>query len=151
VSEQRFSAVLARRGTRTGIVLPFDPDAAWGAKESHHVAGTVNGRPMRGRLLVEGGVAFLPLGPAWLRDNPVAGGEEASVTLSPEGPRPGNVAEDVAAALEAEPAARAFFESLPTFYRKNFLRGIEGAKRPETRAKRVAVMMELLRAGKREP
>ena len=42
---------------------------------------------------------------------------------------------DVAEALEAEPDAQAFFESLATFYRKAYLKWIEGAaRRPEIRA-----------------
>jgi hypothetical protein len=39
------------------------------------------------------------------------------------------MAEDIAAALGAEPEARRFFESLATYYRKNFIRWIDGAVR----------------------
>ena len=53
-------------------------------------------------------------------------------------------------ALAADPDARAFFESLATFYRKGFLRPIEQAKRPETRERHIAAMMDALRAGRRE-
>jgi uncharacterized protein YdeI (YjbR/CyaY-like superfamily) len=62
----------------------------------------------------------------------------------------GPLAEDIAAALAAEPDARRFFESLATFYRKNFMRWIEGARRPETRAKRIAETVATLTSGKRE-
>ena len=48
------------------------------------------------------------------------------------------------------PAAGRFFESLPTIYRKNFMRWIDGAKRPETRAKRIAETVATLKSGKRE-
>jgi uncharacterized protein YdeI (YjbR/CyaY-like superfamily) len=61
------------------------------------------------------------------------------------------MAADLSGALNAEPEARRFFESLATFYRKGFLRGIDGAKRPETRARRIAETVAALRAGKREP
>lgn len=60
------------------------------------------------------------------------------------------MAEDIAAALDAEPAARRLFESLATYSRKNFIRWIEGAKRPETRAKRIAETVATLKSGKRE-
>ena len=59
-------------------------------------------------------------------------------------------AEDIAAALDADLEARRFFESLATFYRKNFIRWIECAKRPETRAKRIAEPVATLKSGKRE-
>jgi uncharacterized protein YdeI (YjbR/CyaY-like superfamily) len=60
------------------------------------------------------------------------------------------MAADLAAAFDAEPAARRFFESLPTFYRKNFMRWIDQAKRPDTRARRIAETIATLNAGKRE-
>ena len=46
---QRFSArVTADPRGRAVIVVPFDPDEAWGAKAEHHVNGTVNGSRVRG-------------------------------------------------------------------------------------------------------
>ena len=61
-----------------------------------------------------------------------------------------SLAPDLLAALEGEPEARRFFESLATFYRKNFIRWIEQAKRPKTRANRIAETIATLQAGKRE-
>jgi uncharacterized protein YdeI (YjbR/CyaY-like superfamily) len=77
-------------------------------------------------------------------------GAEAEVVLSPEGPQAETLSPDIASALDAEAEAKAFFASLPTFYRKNYIRWIESAKRPETRAARIHEMVELLKAGKRE-
>ena len=57
---------------------------------------------------------------------------------------------DVAAAFAADPPAARFFDSLPSFYRNNHARWIESAKRPETRAKRIAEVVDLSRLGKRE-
>jgi uncharacterized protein YdeI (YjbR/CyaY-like superfamily) len=62
----------------------------------------------------------------------------------------GSMASDLAEALNTEPEARRFFESLVTFYRKGFVRWIDGAKRPETRAKRIAETVAALKAGKRQ-
>ena len=56
----------------------------------------------------------------------------------------------IAAALEASPTARAFFEGLATFYRKGYLRWIDGARRPETRVSRIREMVGLLDAGKKQ-
>ncbi len=70
--------------------------------------------------------------------------------MGPEGPRSSSMGSDVESAFAGEPAAARFFDSLPTFYRKNFARWIEGAKRPETRARRLAEAVELARQGKRE-
>jgi hypothetical protein len=150
MNAQQFTATLETHGTRVLVPLPFDPNAAWGAKERHHIHGTINGITIRGALIIAGKQFYLSLGPAWLKGSGLAAGAVVQVALLPEGPQGDNLPEDVHAALEREPQAKAFFESLPTFYRKNFLRPIENAKRPETRAKNLAAMLELLRAGKRE-
>lgn len=136
-----------------GIALriPFDPPAEWGPKERHDVTGTVAGHKVRGRLVERDGHHYLQLGPAWCRDNQLAVGAEVSVTLAPEGPQVLSMSPDMAEALNAEPEARRFFESLATFYRKGFMRWVDGARRPETRARRIAETVAALKAGKREP
>jgi uncharacterized protein YdeI (YjbR/CyaY-like superfamily) len=58
------------------------------------------------------------------------------------------VPDDFQAALDAEPAAAEFFERLGNTKRYSFLYRIEDAKRPETRAKRIAEYVALLREGK---
>jgi uncharacterized protein YdeI (YjbR/CyaY-like superfamily) len=65
-----------------------------------------------------------------------------------EPPTTATVPDDFRQALEAEPAAREFFESLGATKRYSFLYRIADAKRPETRAKRIAEYVELLREGK---
>ena len=55
------------------------------------------------------------------------------------------MASDITAALAGNEKAKAFFEGLPTFYRKNFIRWIESAKREETRKKQIDEMMKLLK------
>ena len=47
-------------------------------------------------------------------------------------------------------AVQASFNGLATFYRKGFINGIENAKRPETRTRKIAEMMALLKAGKKQ-
>jgi len=114
------------------------------------MTGAVNGCKVRGKLVSRDGGHYLELGPAWCRDNTVIAGAQVAVRLEAEGPQVASMPPDIAAALDAAPGARRFFESLPTFYRKNFMRWIESAKRPETRANRIAEMVETLKAGKRE-
>jgi hypothetical protein len=150
VNAQTFKTTIAKSGSRTYIAIPFNPNDAWGVKQRHHVRGTINGCMIRGSLGSDGESYFIPLGAAWRRDNGLEAGAEVEVVLFPEGPQTDNVAPDVAGALTAEPQAQDFFDSLPTFYRNNFMRWIESAKRPATRAARISEMIELLKAGKRE-
>ena len=65
-----------------------------------------------------------------------------------DSPTTAKVPEDFKRALAAEPAARDFFERLGNTKRYSFLYRIEDAKRPETRAKRIAEYVALLREGK---
>lgn len=55
----------------------------------------------------------------------------------------------IAKALEANPAARQFFRSLPRSERRHFVAWIHTAKRSETRERRIRESIELLSAGKR--
>ena len=150
MTTQHFKTTIAKTGTRTYIAIPFNPNEVWGVKQRHHITGTINGCGVRGSLGSDGSTYFLPLGAAWRRGNGLEEGVMVEVVLSPEGPQVEQLAADVSAALDAEPAAKAFFEGLATFYRKGYLRWIEGAKRPETRAARIAEMIELLKAGKKQ-
>jgi hypothetical protein len=133
------------------VPVPFDPDSVWGTKSDHRVSGTVNGMGVRASIeRLSDGFGFV-LGPAWRRDCGIAPGDAVSVMLTPEGPQRDDLAEDVRAALEAEPAAGAFFDGLAQFYRVAFLRWIDGTKRrPEERARRIAEMVDLLQQGQKE-
>jgi uncharacterized protein YdeI (YjbR/CyaY-like superfamily) len=55
---------------------------------------------------------------------------------------------DLQAALDAEPEAKAFFETLTGAARYAFCYRLTTVKRPETRARRIARYVELLRAGR---
>lgn len=146
-----FDAVIEKAGSRALIRLPFDPNAVWGAKDRHHIAGAVNGCAIRGPLAMDDSGHFLPLGPAWLRDSGLAVGDSVLVELKAEGPQVEQLAEDISAALEAEPEALAFFQGLATFYRKGYLRWIDATKRrPEVRAERIAEVVRLLKAGEKQ-
>ncbi|MGY0236027.1 YdeI/OmpD-associated family protein [Longispora urticae] len=150
---QRFTGVLSGRGPGGGFVaVPFDPDAVWGAKPRHPVTGTVNGYGFRGVIATDAeGVRGFPVGAAWLRDRAVGVGDEVDVELTPEGPQRTDLDADVAAALVACPRAGAFFDGLAQFYRKAYLRWIDGTRRrPEERARRIADMVSLLENGHKQ-
>src|ERR671936_2116767 len=121
MTTQRFKTIVAKAGSRTYIAIPFDPNEVWGVKQRHHITGSVNGCAVRGSLGSDGSQYFLPLGAAWRRDNGVEPGTEVEVVLSPEGPQTDTLASDIVAALESEPDARTFVESLATFYRNGYL------------------------------
>lgn len=150
MSAQSFNTTITRSGSKVHIVLPFDPNEAWGVKQRHYITGSVNGHRIRGPLASEGDRFVLSLGEAWRRDSGLEVGADVEVTLMPEGPQAGALADDITVALDAEPQAKAFFESLATFYRKGYVQWIESAKRPETRSTRIAETVRLLKEGKKQ-
>jgi hypothetical protein len=131
--------------------VTLGPDTVWGAKPRHHIRGTVNSIGVRGVVEPGGdGFAFI-LGPAWLGGCGLAVGDTVSVNIEPEGPQRDDLADDVAAALEAHPQAAAFFDSLAQFYRRAYLRWIDATKRqPDQRPHRIAELIQLLEAGHKE-
>lgn len=149
---KRFKTVVTTDARRRVLVpVPFDPDDVWGAKPEHHVAGTVNGLGVRAVIEPLGDGGGILLGPAWRRGCGIGPGDEVDVVLAPEGPQRDDLAPDFAAALEAEPHAGAFFDSLAQFYRNAYLRWIDATKRsPEERKARIAQTIELLREGVKE-
>jgi uncharacterized protein YdeI (YjbR/CyaY-like superfamily) len=83
----------------------------------------------------------------WRRDCGLAPGDAVTVTLALEGPQQDELAEDLAAALAAEPKAAAFWDDLAQFYRKAYLTWINGTKKkPEGRARRIKETIKLLKA-----
>jgi len=148
VTAKRFESTVVRTRTKSYVPVPFDPNDAWGWKVRHYVKGSVGGCSIRGVLRSEGDGYALPLGAAWLRDNLLPTAATIDVVLEPDGPQSEALAADIAQALNASPEAETFFQSVAPFYRKNFLRWIDQAKRPETRAARIAEMVAMLEAGK---
>jgi hypothetical protein len=146
---QRFVVtVIAGPGGKPLVPVPFDPDLVWGIKQRHHVAGTVDGARVRSVLQRAGDGFGFTLGPKSPSARAVAIGTEVTVEIAPEGPQRDDLADDVAAALAADPDAGAFFDSLAQFYRRAYLRWIDATKRrPEHRAARIAEVVKLLKAG----
>ena len=151
-AERKFRATLegADKG-RVYVVLPFDPEQAWGKRPRYHIRGTINGDGVRGSLEKFAKGYFLALGPAYRRCNGLQVGDEVQVELSPEGPQSEALAPDIATALAADAQAAQFFDGLATFYRKNYLRWIDATKRsPEVRAQRIAELVRLMKLGRKE-
>jgi len=146
---QRFRVRVTEDARGHGVIaVPFDPDQAWGTKAVHHVNGTVNHCRVRVTIApADGGWAFT-LNPSRMEGAGLAIGSEVIVELAPEGPQRADLADDLAAALAADPAAGAFFDTLAQFYRKAYLRYIDATtRRPDLRAARIAEVVALLAAG----
>jgi hypothetical protein len=141
----------AKFGDR-GVVVPGDPKAEFGEARAP-VAGTVNGHPFRGRLMVYGGVTYLGLRKE-IREaaGGIEEGDDIEVAIErDDAPREVEIPPALATALEGDPDARATFESLAFTHRKEYAAWIAEAKREETRARRVKKALEMLHTGVKHP
>ena len=110
--------------------------------------GTIGGNRFRAELK-PGSSWAVELGPTWCKDPGFGPGDEVLVEIALEGPQTSTMGADVAEAFRGEPDAARFFDSMPTFYRNNIARSIAGAKRPETRARRISEAVARARARQR--
>ncbi|MEA2437731.1 MAG: hypothetical protein QOF65_2287 [Thermoleophilaceae bacterium] len=144
----RFTAIFGDRG----VVVPGDPKAEFGGARAP-VAGTVNGSPFRGRLMVYGGVTYLGFRKE-IRDaaGGIEEGDEVEVVIArDDAPREVEVPEALAAALAGDAEARRVFDGLAFTHRKEYAVWIAEAKRDETRVRRVEKALEMLRGGVKHP
>lgn len=147
----RFRTTLSLENrTATGIHVPADVVAALGGGKRPAVVATVNGYTYRSTVM--GYDPADPLLPFSSEHRAAAGlkaGDEVEVELALDAaPREVEVPEDLAAALAADPAAKAFFDALSYSNKRVHTLSVEGAKTPETRARRVERSIALLREGR---
>ncbi len=145
-----FTTTLERRGPAAEVILDDEQVAVLGeGAKRFPVRATVNGYTWRTSVARMGGEFLLGLNREVREGADVQAGDEVEVTIELDtAPREVEVPDALAAALAADPAARAAFEGLAFTHRKEYARWIAEAKREETRARRVEQALERLRAGK---
>jgi hypothetical protein len=143
-----FRATLELGGkTATGIQVPDDVVAALGAGRRPAVRVTINGGyTYRSTVAVMGGRFMIPVSAEVRAGAGVAAGDELDVALEVDtAPREVAVPADLRAALAAEPAAASAFAALSYSAQRAHVLSVEGAKTAETRARRVAKVLGVLR------
>jgi hypothetical protein len=147
---QQFRAVIEAHGkTATGIEVPAEVVEALGPSRRPKVRATVAGHTYRSSVASMGGRFLLGVSAEVRRAANVAAGDEVDVALElDEEIREVVVPDDFAEALAAVPAARAFFDGLSYSQRRWFVLGIEEAKKPETRVRRIDKAVARLAEGR---
>jgi hypothetical protein len=145
-----FTAELHPRGPAAAIVLDAEQVATIGeGKKRFPVNATVNGYTWQTTVATMGGESLLGLSKAVRAAAGVEIGATVEVTLTlDETPREIEVPPALAAALETDPTAKANYDKLAASHRKEYGRWISEAKKEETRDRRVAQALEMLREGK---
>ena len=134
--------------TATGLQVPDDVVAALGSGKRPAVVVTVSGYTYRTTVAPMGGAFWIPLAAEHREAAGVAAGEEVDVVVEfDSAPREVTVPDDLAAAFDD--GVRAAFDAQAYSHRKEWVRWVEEAKKPETRATRIERTVESLRQGKK--
>ena len=146
----RLTATLVPRGPAAAVVLDDAQVAAVGeGAKQFRVVATVNGYTWRTAVMPRSGEALLGFSRAVREAAGVEPGDEIEVQLELDTePREVEVPEALAQALAGDAAAKAAFDGLAYTHRKEYARWIAEAKREETRERRVAQALEMLKQGK---
>jgi hypothetical protein len=135
--------------TATGIVVPPELVASLGAGKRPPVRVTIGGHTYRSTIASMRGDFMVGVSAENRAAAGVAAGDEVDVEIELDTePREVVVPPDFAAALELDPTAATFFEGLSYSQRRWYVLGIEGAKTPETRQRRIAKAVERLHEGR---
>jgi Bacteriocin-protection, YdeI or OmpD-Associated/Domain of unknown function (DUF1905) len=146
----RFRTSIQQSGkTATGIQVPEEVIEALGSGKRPAVKVTINGYTYRSTVAVMGGVYMIGVSAENRAGAGVAGSDEVDVDIDLDtAPREVSVPTDFAAALDAEPEARRTFDGLSYSNKSWHVLQVEGAKTNETRQRRIAKSVDILRHGR---
>lgn len=139
----RFTATLELNGkTATGIEVPSSVVEALGGGRRPAVTVTLREHTYRTTVASMSGRFLIPVSAEVRAAAGVAAGDELDVGIEPDtAPRTVEVPADLAAALAAAGASSAW-SRLAYTHQKEWVRSVAAAKKPETRARRVAAAVD---------
>ena len=146
----KFLATIELAGkTATGIEVPAEVVEALASGKRPKVTVTIRDFSYRTTVAPMGGRFLVPVSADVRQQAGVAAGDSVEVDIEPDTqPRVITPPADLAAALDAEPAVRAFFDGLSYSNQQWHVLSVDGAKTPETRQRRIRKSVELLRDGR---
>ena len=132
------TTILSAGKNITGIHVPDEVVESLGAGKRPPVRVTLNGYTYRNTIAVMGGRYMVGVSADVRAASGVKGGDTVDVEIVlDDQPRVLEVPADFAAALDAEPAAKAAFEKLSYSNKRRHVEPIQQAKAAETRARRI--------------
>jgi hypothetical protein len=145
----RFHGVVESHGkTATGVEVPADVVDNLGSGKRPKVRATINGYTYRTSVASMGGRFLIGVRAEVRAAAGVAAGDEVDVDLELDTEeRVVTVPTDLAAALDADPVARATFDALSYSHQSRYVLAVEGAKAAETRRRRIDKTVDELREG----
>lgn len=149
VPAKTFTVELERvQKTATMFRVPFDLEDVFG-RARPPVKVTIRRHTWRTTPGVYGGVGYIGVNRAVKAATGVDAGDRVRVRMELDTePRKVAVPRDLAGALAADPAAKKTFAAMSFTHRREYVEWVEEAKRPETRARRIASTVDRVREGK---
>jgi len=146
----RFNTTILQTGkTASGIQIPDEVIEALGAGKRPPVRVTLHGFTYRSTVAVMNGVYMVGVNAENRSAARVAGGDEVQIDIEVDTePREVVVPADFNAALQGDSAARLTFDGLSYSNKRWHVLQVEGAKTAETRERRIAKSLEILRQGR---
>jgi Bacteriocin-protection, YdeI or OmpD-Associated/Domain of unknown function (DUF1905) len=146
----RFRTTLELGGkTATGFRVPAAVVEALGKGKRPPVLVTINGYTYRNTVAVYGDTYMLGVAAEHREAVGIQAGDEIDVDLELDtAPREVELPPDFAAALDAAPAAKRFFETLSYSNKRRFTLSIDAAKSEDTRKRRIEKSVDQLREGR---
>ena len=146
----RFRAIIQLSGkTATGIPVPAEVVASLGPSKRPPVRVTINGYTYRSSVASMGGGFMLPVSAEVRKSANVAAGDEVEVDIELDTePREVIVPPDLREALDRDADARRFFDGLSFSNKQQLVLSIEEARTAETRQRRIAKTVGMLREGR---
>ncbi|HEX7497277.1 MAG TPA: YdeI/OmpD-associated family protein [Candidatus Limnocylindrales bacterium] len=143
------TTILQTDKTATGIQIPDEVIEALGSGKRPPVRVTLHGFTYRSTVAVMNGVYMVGVNAENRSAAGVAGGDEVQVDIEVDTePREVVVPADFSSALQGDPAARLTFDGLSYSNKRWHVLQVEGAKTAETRERRIAKSVEILRQGR---
>jgi hypothetical protein len=152
VATHRFKGDFFRVGTSgSAVAVPSAVSEALGRRGQVRVRGRLNGVEFKSNLMPMGdGSHCLGVHKATQVAAGIDFGDSVSVEMEEDtAPRAVEVPAGLEQALRAEPKIKAFFDELAHTHRREYANWVAGAKKPETRERRIEQTLELLRAGRK--
>jgi hypothetical protein len=145
--EFRATVVLGGK-TATGIQVPDEVVEKLGSGKRPPVVVTIGGYSYRTTVAAYTGSYWIPLAAEHREAAGVAAEQEVDVAIEMDtAPREVTLPDDLAAAMDD--GARSAFDALAFTHKKEWVRWVEEAKKPETRTTRIEKTVAGLKAGKK--
>ena len=150
--EKKFRFRLKIQGKEAGVVSaitpPIDVEETFGTRGRVPVRGTMNGFPFRSSLMPMGGCHMMPVNKALCDGAAVKAGDIVDVVMERDvEERTVETPPSLQKELAKNKKAQERWEKLSFTHKKEMANSITGAKQEETRKRRLAKVMQVLKTG----